>query len=736
MTDPAAEEYLQSLKMKAVFIALVGLGPLAGATALAQPSGTEDLVDLDGDGDVDEDDRALLEAAEVISIEDKSEATRLVESARAVTVVDLRKARERAADLGEVMSRAHGIQVRRSGGLGSATRFSLNGLYDEQIRFFVDGIPLSLAGWGLGIANIPVDQIQRVDVYRGVVPIGLGADALGGAIDLVTDPSWVDRASASYQVGSFGTHRGSIGARVRDDATGAALGMSLFVDRATNDYEVEVEVPDDLGRPVPTRVRRFHDAYQAGGAIIEGGLVQRGPIERALVRVFQAQYAKELQHNLVMAIPYGEAAYAGDSRGVALDVVLARGPWRGRLVLGGARTHTDLRDVGTGVYDWHGQIVRERARPGEIGTRPVDQRIHETSVFARATLERALGEAHTLRLAIAPTITDRRGTDFLDTNPDGRDSIEARRELAQLVTGIEHEVSARGGRLENIAFAKLYRSAMDAELEQANFQFVPVSERRSRFGVGDSLRYKLTDQLVAKASYEWATRMPSVEELFGDGVLIDADLELVPETSHNANLGLQLARETRTGAWAGEVAAFGRLVENMIFLLPLNPRSVYRNVAGVHVLGAEGSFGWVAPGEWASLTANATVQDIRNASSEGTFGRFEGDRVPNRPWLLGSLDASVRRRDNLLANDELTLFASSRYVHEFFRGWESAGQRDSKQVVEAQLVHGLGVTYAIRGKTPIATTLELQNLTDARAYDSYGVLRPGRAVYLKISAEL
>src|SRR5690606_30261927 len=155
--------------------------------------------------------------------------------------------------------------------------------------------------------------------------------------------------------------------------------------------------------------------------------------------------------------------------------------------------------------------------------------------------------------------------------------------------------------------------------EQANFQFVPVSERRSRFGVGDSLRYKLTDQLVAKASYEWATRMPSVEELFGDGVLIDADLELVPETSHNANLGLQLARETRTGAWAGEVAAFGRLVENMIFLLPLNPRSVYRNVAGVHVLGAEGSFGWVAPGEWASLTANATVQDIRNASSEGTF---------------------------------------------------------------------------------------------------------------------
>jgi vitamin B12 transporter len=162
----------------------------------------------------------------------------------------------------------------------------------------------------------------------------------------------------------------------------------------------------------------------------------------------------------------------------------------------------------------------------------------------------------------------------------------------------------------------------------------------------------------------------------------------------------------------------------------------YQNVYAARITGLEGSAGWVAPGGWASLEASATIEDVRNASSEGTFGAFEGDRIPNRPWLFGALGGSLRRGGVLRAGDELSLFATSRYVHAFFRGWESLGRRDAKQIVPSQLVHGAGVTYATRGTRPITATVELQNLTDARAYDSYGVQRPGRALYVKLSAEL
>jgi vitamin B12 transporter len=714
------------------------------SVAAAQPAGEMPPVvdaDADGDGDIDDDDRLILEAArvqdvEVIEIEDKSAGQQLVESARAVTVIDTRRARERTADLGEVLSRAQGIQVRRSGGLGSAARFSLNGLYDDQIRFFLDGVPLEFAGWGFGVANVPVELVQRIEVHRGVVPVALGADALGGAIDLVTDPSWVDRAAASWQVGSFGMHRGAAIARSRDDDTGLAAGLSLFVDRAVNDYPIDVEVTDDRGRLEPATVRRFHDGYLASGGSAEVGVVERGALRRALVRVFATSHAKELQHNLVMTVPYGEAEYTESARGVTGDVLVEDGPWRLRVLGGAAWRRIGFRDMSETVYDWYGRAVRDRRQPGELGMDPTDQLVTETGLFARVSAERALGARQRLRLAVGPTAAMRGGRDFLDPNPGGRDPLSARRDLYQVVTGVEHEVRAGGDRIENIAFAKHYGMWADAEDVRTGFLFVPVEQRSQRFGAGDAARWRLRDWLIAKASYEWATRLPSVDEIFGDGILVQPNLELAPETSHNANLGARVDVEGRRGAVTADVNLFARLADRLIVLLGDDRFFTYQNVWSARIVGVEGSVGWVSPGEWASLETAWTVQDIRNASSEGTFAPYEGDRIPNRPWLLGSASGTVRKRGFVRAGDELSGFASSRYVHPFFRGWESIGQRELKQVIPRQLTHSVGVTYAMRGLTPLVTTFEIQNVTDARVFDSFGVQRPGRAFFVKISGDL
>lgn len=711
--------------------------PLAAllVCALARPAPADDdepAVDLDGDGDIDAADRALLDAAETIEVVDQSAGALLEESSRAVTVVDLADARERAADLGEVLSRAHGVQVRRGGGLGSETRFSLNGLYDDQIRVFIDGIPLALTGGSLGIADFPTELVHRVDVYRGVVPISLGADALGGAIDLVTDPSWTDRASLGYQVGSFGTHRAALSARARDRGTGLALGIYTFADRARNDYAVDVEVADERGQVRPATVRRFHDGYTAGGAIVEAGVVSRGVLERALVRVFAAQTAKELQHNFVMTVPYGEAYYDTIGRGASLELALRAGPWRARLVAGVSRTTTDFTDLASQIYDWYGRVVGQRSFGGEIGD-PVHQRLVERGAFARATAERSFG-AHTLRLALAPTAYLRSGRDWLDENPAGRDPIEARRDVAQLVAGAEHEV--RTGRLENTAFAKYYLLASEVERVELGYMFVPASTRLHHAGLGDSARYRLSRHAFVKASYEWATRLPTPDELFGDGVLVEANLDLRPETSHNANLALHAERETRWGAWGGEVASFARLAEDFIVPIGSDRSQRNHNVYGARILGLEGMLGYAAPRELLRAELNATLQDLRNSSPDGPFGQFDGDRLPNRPWLLGSLQLSTSRRRLLHPRDHVTLFATSRYVHAFFRGWESLGTRESKQVIPSQLIHGAGVTYAIRAATEVVTTIEFQNVTDARTFDSFGVQRPGRAVFLKLSTEL
>ncbi|MEO0812682.1 MAG: TonB-dependent receptor plug domain-containing protein, partial [Myxococcota bacterium] len=116
-------------------------------------------------------------SVEVITVQGNSEAESLADSAKAVTVIDTARDQKKAADLGEVLARTQGVGVQRASGLGSATRFSLNGLTDDQVRFFLDGIPLELTGFALGIANVPVNLVDRVEVYRGVVPVVFGADA-------------------------------------------------------------------------------------------------------------------------------------------------------------------------------------------------------------------------------------------------------------------------------------------------------------------------------------------------------------------------------------------------------------------------------------------------------------------------------------------------------------------------------------------------------------------------------
>jgi outer membrane cobalamin receptor len=220
--------------------------------------------------------------------------------------------------------------------------------------------------------------------------------------------------------------------------------------------------------------------------------------------------------------------------------------------------------------------------------------------------------------------------------------------------------------------------------------------------------------------------------VFGDGVLVHPDYALQPERSHNVNAGGRL----QTDQLQLDINAFARLTDSMILLLTGERFSVYENVYAARVLGVEAGATWVAPSEWASLEGSVTVQDIRNTSTEGPFAAFEGDRIPNRPWLLASLAGTVRERALFRKDDEVSAFANSRYVNGFYRSWESVGTSASKQKVDMQLVHGLGVTYALRNKTPVVATLEVSNILDTKVFDSFGVQRPGRAFYLRLSTEM
>lgn len=670
-----------------------------------------------------------------VTVEYRSRAERLRASAQAVQVIETKDDKRRTADLGEVLARSHGVAVRRDGGLGSDSRFALNGMEGDQIRFFLDGVPLHLAGYPFGLANVPVNLVERIEVYRGVVPIRFGADALGGAVNLVSDDAEPGtRGSASWQVGSFGTHRVAAGASHLADGSGLYLSAAGFFDVSDNDYRVyDVDVARDDFTTVRGDAARFHDGYRAAGGNVQAGFVHRPWARRLLVRAFLTDYTKELQHDALMQTPYGEVEYGGRTVGATLRYENELFDGLTLDLIGGfTRTEFWLEDLSPCTYSWSGRCLN-RERNAELGSDKQDSVRRDRGLFARLNLAWEVAPGHTLRLSTSPTFFDRDGDNRLV--PDVRDPLRRKLATDSLVSGVEYEADLFDERLENVFFVKSYYQSVDASVLRIGTD-VDRNEDLHRFGAGDALRYRLADRLYAKASWEWATRMPSPDELFGDGVLVDEQLDLRPERSHNVNLGVTAdGLRTAGGFVRGEMNLFLRSAEDLIARLFENNRMRHENVGSSRALGAEMAAGWTSPDEAFAVDGNLTWVDNRNTSESGTFARKKGDRIPNQPWLFAN--AALRLRlDRLAGLEHRTELAwNTRFVAAYFRMWESDGRLDSKERVPDQLVHTVAATWDVdAGFGQVSLTGEVQNLSDAIVFDSVGTQRPGRAFFLKTTA--
>jgi vitamin B12 transporter len=660
-------------------------------------------------------------------------------SAEAVTSLALTELRRGSGDVGHALVRSSGVNVRREGGLGSTTRIALAGLTDERVPVFVDGVPIEVAGYPFGIANVPLSLLERIDVYRGVVPVRFGADALGGAIDLVTERSPRGTSGlVSYQAGSFDTHRLAGTARSYHGRYGLYVRADAFYDTTRNDYPIRVTVPAAIdNRSVRTTVDKRHDAYRAGGGTLELGVQNRPWARRLLVRGFYGGLHKDVAHNLTMTQPYGLVYEERSARGA-----LARyeSPEVRDLSVSATLGYTQRRvhfdDTGTCTVDWYGRCTRSLLPSGgEIADRPYDQRIRQHSVFARASLRYA--PSPWAELLLSSTLIAARRTGFDAALPSAStDPLEGKRELMTLVSGLEHKLVAWDARLENTLFAKSYVQRARSDQVAPAGGYVRLNQSHERLGVGDGLRVRIVEGLDAKASYEWATRFPSPDQLFGNGALIEANLTLRPESSHNLNLGASMnQRWPSTGTFEAGLNGFLRASDELIVLLPSPRFSVFQNVATTTTRGVELSYAWTSPGGLLHVDGNLTWQNAENRSRDGLFARYRGDRIPYQPYLFAHLASVLTWRGLVVDGDVVTLGYQGHYVRAFDLGWESLGGQ--KLSVPDQLVHTLSTGLSVeRTRRVMSATLELHNLSDARVYDYFGVQRPGRSVFAKWTIEM
>jgi vitamin B12 transporter len=118
---------------------------------------------------------------------------------------------------------APGVQITRNGGPGTAAGLFMRGASNMQTLVMIDGVRVDSASLGATqIAQMPLDQVDRVEVVNGNVSALYGSNALGGVVQIFTRDggNHPPRFTLDGEYGSYHTQRQHAGVNGALDQAG------------------------------------------------------------------------------------------------------------------------------------------------------------------------------------------------------------------------------------------------------------------------------------------------------------------------------------------------------------------------------------------------------------------------------------------------------------------------------------------------------------------------------------
>ena len=665
-------------------------------------------------------------------------------SAFNAVAVDMKPLQNSTKNLADALANAPGLKLRESGGVGSDMSLMIDGFAGKHVKVFIDGVPQEGVGSAFSLNNIPAGYADRIEVYRGVVPVGFGADALGGVINIVTKKTrrswWAD---ASYSFGSFSTHRTSVnvGERLKN---GLTWEVYAFQNYSRNNYKVDVPIEDfetgRIDRSKYERVERFHDTYHNESIVAKMGILDKAWADRLLFTLNYSQFYKEIQTGVRQEIVYGDKLRRGHSLMPSIEYLKRDLGVEGLdLTLTANYNHNITYNIDTAQYkyNWLGETKRLNS-PGEQSyqhTRSTNHNWNTTS-----TLNYAISDAHTITINNVLTHFRRSNTSLL-AKEAANDNID--KQTTKNITGLQYRL-APTERWNASLFAKYYILNVNGPIatDSNMTEYVATSRSEDAIGYGAAGTYHITPTIQAKLSFERAYRLPTIEEMFGDEDLEMGDIGIRPESSDNLNLSLSYTDSYGTN---GEHSIYleGSYVwrntndyiqRNIVDLSGGKAAASYINYGRVSTMGASASARY-SYSRIISVGGNFTYMDVRDnmptaiGSSMPNLGY--GDRMPNIPYLFADTFLTLSWHDFAAKGNTLSLTYDNQYTHHFYYYSSRIGSNKDDYMVPNQFSHNISLSYTLKGgKYNISA--ECRNLTNERLYDNFSLQKAGRAFYAKL----
>lgn len=670
-----------------------------------------------------------------------NQLSKVKNSAFNATAVNTKDMVNTTKTLSEALSKAPGMKIRESGGVGSDMAVTMDGFSGKHVKVFIDGVPQEGVGSSFGLNNIPVNFADRIEVYRGVVPVGFGADAIGGVINIVTprrQRRWF--LDASYSFGSFNTHKSYINFG-QTLSNGFKYEVNAFQNYSDNDYWVDTPVEDfesgAINRKKLSHVKRFNDTYHNEAVVAKLGFVNKAWADRLLFGFTYSRMYKEVQTGVRQEIVYGRKHRHGYSLIPSLEYSKRNLGVKGLDLSVNAnynRDNTVNVDTSSVKFNWLGQTSQLNS-PGEQSYQ--NSKAVNNNWTAAATLNYRLSENHVFTINNIFNTFNRCNEDLL-TVPHAKDEFS--KVTSKDIAGVSYRYMPNT-RFNFTAFGKLYHQYVSGPVATTSAQDVYELTSRSidypGFGAAGTWFMPLGFQL--KASYEKAYRLPTIEEMFGDEDLEVGDIALKPESSHNVNLNLSYNATFGSSTIYAEAGFIYRdtrdyIQRNIMALSGGKSAATYVNYGKVMTKGISISARYNFS-RWLSVGGNFTQMNVRDNMPTAQGSTVENlaykQRMPNLPYMFADSDVSFYWHGLGGKGNMLTVGYDNQYTHSFCYYTANIGSDNSDYVVPDQFAHNITISYSIkRGRYNLS--LECRNITDAKLYDNFSLQKAGRAFYGKV----
>jgi vitamin B12 transporter len=289
-----------------------------------------------------------------------------------------------ARDLPGLLQLAPGAQIVRNGGPGSSASLFLRGASAQQSLILIDGVRVDSVSLGNAqIEQLPLDQIDHVEVVNGNVSALYGSGAVGGVVQVFTKDggNHPPRFNFSVEYGSYHTQRQQAGVDGALDKDGKTT-FSLSIARAKDDgfssinpalAPVNPNANGYLNESIAASVRhRFNESWDVG------------------VRYFQSNGNDSFDNpfsaptdlnNLYSKVQQASVFANGRvTDGWTTHFIVAAGNDRSTTALNG--TYTDHFNTDNRQYTWQNDFTFAPQQKFQLGYEHLDQSLDSNAYAA------------------------------------------------------------------------------------------------------------------------------------------------------------------------------------------------------------------------------------------------------------------------------------------------------------------------------------------------------------------